>query len=179
MIFVAVVSPFRFRFDSVLFLINYSSNLAMLMCMIVAMESPRFLSTTVSAWIGCAMLAAQVLGVCFRIWTVIAERLFVVDGTPTEFMWSSVLMVEARLQVPLPEAPIPEEQEALPSKETSEFTLADETLEVSEHSMMMMMVPPHSAEAYALVGDTIELVSDLDEVFSRLSFLRDDNYDLL
>ncbi|CUG89121.1 membrane-associated protein, putative, partial [Bodo saltans] len=170
MLFVAVVSPFRFRFDSALFLINYSVNLAMLMCMIVAMENPRFLSTTVSAWIGCAMLGAQVVGVCFRIWTVIAERLFVVDVTPTEFMWSSV---------PLPEAPIPEDQEALSSKETSEFIFADETLEVSEHSMMITMVPPHSAEADALVGDTIEFISDLDEVFSRLSFLRDDNYDLL
>ncbi|CUG89119.1 membrane-associated protein, putative [Bodo saltans] len=86
--FVAILRPFRYLLTSLFFCLGYVINLTLLVCMVIAIDSPRFLAADVVNGIGFAQLAFQILNSCFRVWTVFVDIFIINSEIPLVLLWS-------------------------------------------------------------------------------------------
>jgi hypothetical protein len=151
-LFVVVLRPFRFRCDNVLFVVGALINSALLLCMVVAMESPRFLTASVATNIGNAQVGYQVVAVCWKLWALYAQLKLVAD-VPAVFAWTT-----RRVQLPLEE----------PAKEP-EVVIVDPVAEGSADDDLFLGVLELEATgmSFGLIGDKDKLVTELEDIFAR------------
>lgn len=146
--FVVVLRPFRFMFDNVLFVTGTLINFALLLCMVVAMENPRFLTTAVAAQIGTAQIGFQVASSCCKVWSVFAQ-LTLLDDVPIVFLWTTRRAAPALVAV------------------EDEVVIVEPEIDEPEDPFVSLLHLEETAVSFALIGDKDQMVTELEDIFTR------------
>ncbi|CUG89125.1 membrane-associated protein, putative [Bodo saltans] len=173
--FSVFVRPHRFMHVNLLFTFGTVVNLTLLLCMVAAMESPRFLNTDVAAGVGVAQLAIQCAGIAMKLWSMIVDRCLLGD-TPLVFLWSTRKDGGLRFA----------DLDGVPSNGSIDAT-GIELLEQHHSGQYEEALPlsfsferlAHSDHSKYLVGDREGVLSDLDDALSRLPIVSNDDDETL
>lgn len=173
--FSVFVRPHRYMHGNLLFTLGTVVNLTLLLCMVAAMESPRFLNTDVAAGVGVAQLAIQCAGIAMKLWSMIVDR-YLLGDTPLVFLWSTRKDGGLRFA----------DLDGVPSNGLFDVT-GIELLEQHHSGQYEEALPSsfsferlaHSDHSKYLVGDREGVLSDLDDALSRLPIVSNDEDEAL
>jgi hypothetical protein len=175
--FTMFVRPFRHAHGNVLFTVGTVINLTLLLCMIAAMESPRFLNTEVAAGVGVAQLSVQCAGVVTKLWSVGVDW-YLVDDVPSVFLWTTRRDGGNRFANldSLPDETTIDPGVMLVELRENEHQNYEEEIDDNNSSLSLSLEHlAHTAHSTYLIGDASHLITDLDDALARIAILRDES----